>query len=173
MQSEGDGLRVTVTLEDADGSRRLLSQDFSGLPADLLTLEDQIYSRLIAAMEVKPTSEQLARGLLHPTENIEAYQLYLRGRNAMRGQQDDKNVKAAIGFFEEALKLDAGFARAYAGISDGALRLYRTTKDPAWAEKALSSAQQGQRLDEKLLEVRWRSAALIRRPGRRRNRSPS
>ncbi len=166
VQSVGDGLRITVNLEDAEAGQRILSQDFSGLPADLLTLEDQIYSSLIASMDVKPSSEQLARGLSHPTENIEAYQLYLRGRNAMRGQQDDKNVKAAIGFYEEALKHDAGFARAYAGISDSALRLYRTTKDPAWAEKALSSAQQGQRLDEKLLEVRLALGSVYQATGR-------
>ena len=118
-----------------EAGQRVFAQDFSGLPADLLTLEDQIYSRLHFRPGAGPTSEELARALSHPTENIEAYQLYLRGRNAMRGQQDVKNVQAAIGFYEEALKQDAGFARAYAGISDGALLIYRTTKEPSWAER--------------------------------------
>jgi serine/threonine-protein kinase len=166
LRGDSNGLRVTLNLEDVEAGRRLLSQDFSGLAADMLTLEDQMYSRLIASMGVKPSSDALARGLMHPTENIEAYQLYLRGRNAMRGQQDDQNVKASIGFYEQALKLDPAFARAYAGISDSALRLYRTTKDQSWVEKALAAAQQGQRLDEKLLEVRLALGSVYQATGR-------
>ncbi len=166
VQGAADAVRVTVTLDDTDAGRRVWAQDFSGVPADLLTIEDQIYGRLIAALDLEPTSEELARALSHPTENIEAYQLYLRGRNAMRSQQDLKNVQAAIGFYEEALKRDAGFARAYAGISDSALRMYRATKESSWAEKALSSAQQGQRLDEKLLEVHLALGSVYQATGR-------
>ncbi len=166
VQGAVDAVRVTVTLDDTDAGRRVWAQDFSGVQADLLTIEDQIYSRLIAALDLEPTSEQLARALSHPTENIEAYQLYLRGRNAMRTQQDPKSVQAAIGFYEEALKRDAGFARAYAGISDSALRMYRATKETRWAEKALSSAQQGQRLDEKLLEVHLALGSVYQATGR-------
>ncbi len=166
VQGTADSMRVTVTLDDAKAGRRVWAQDFSGVPGDLLTIEDQIYNRLLSALDLEPTSEELARAISHPTENIEAYQLYLRGRNAMRGQQDLKNVQAAIGFYEEALKKDAGFARAYAGISDAALRLYRTTKDSSWAEKALSSAQQAQRLDERLVEVHLALGSVYQATGK-------
>jgi tetratricopeptide (TPR) repeat protein len=121
---------------------------------------------VIGALKLDATSDELARGLSHPTENIDAYQLYLRGRNAMRGQQDLKNVVAAIEFYEQALKKDAGFARAYAGISDSALRMYRASKDSAWAEKALSSAQQGQRLDDRLPEVHLALGSVYQATGR-------
>jgi serine/threonine-protein kinase len=166
VQGTADGMRVTVALDDTNAGSRVWAQDFSGVSGDLLTIEDQIYNRLLSALNLVPTSEELARALSHPTENIEAYQLYLRGRNAMRGQQDLKNVTAAIGFYEEALKKDAGFARAYAGISDSALRLYRTTKESSWAEKALSSAQQAQRLDEKLVEVHLALGSIYQATGK-------
>ena len=45
----------------------------SGLTTDLLTIEDQVYSRLITAMNLTLTNEQAARAVSHPTENLEAY----------------------------------------------------------------------------------------------------
>ena len=73
------------------------AQDFVGHPRDLLTLEDEVYTRLIAALRLKPTSNEQAKALSHPTENIDAYRLDMKGRDAMRQQQDPKNVLAAIG----------------------------------------------------------------------------
>jgi len=51
-----DKLRITLNLEDVAGNRRLWTQEFSGVPQDLLTLEDQIYSGLVQALELKPSS---------------------------------------------------------------------------------------------------------------------
>jgi tetratricopeptide (TPR) repeat protein len=72
----------------------------------------------------------------------------------MRGQQDRRNVEAAIGFYNEALKLDPRFALAFAGLADASLQMYRETNEPLWADKAVYAAQQGQRIDDSLLEVR-------------------
>ena len=166
VQGAGDSLRVTVALDDATSGQRLWAQEFSGLPADILTLEDQIYGRLVSALGVTQTAEEMARGFAHPTENVDAYQLYLRGRNTMRSQQDLKNVETALGLYEQALKADPAFALAYAGISDSALRLYRATKEARWAEKALSSALQAQRLDEQSLEVHLALGSVYQATGR-------
>jgi serine/threonine-protein kinase len=166
VQGSGDNVRVTVALDDAPAGRRIWAQGFEGLTADLLTIEDQIYARLISALGLSLTNEQAARAVLHPTENIEAYRLYLAGRNAMRGQQNIENVKAAIGYFEQALAKDSAFARAYAGISDGALRMYRSTRDSSWVDKALSAAQQARSLDDKLLEARLSLGSIYQATGR-------
>jgi tetratricopeptide (TPR) repeat protein len=166
VQGAGDSLRVTVALDDATSGQRLWAQEFSGLPADILTLEDRIYGRLVSALGVTQTAEEMARGFAHPTENVEAYQLYLRGRNTMRSQQDLKNVETALGLYEQALKADPAFALAYAGISDSALRLYRATKEAQWAEKALASALQAQRLDEQSLEVHLALGSVYQATGR-------
>ena len=161
-----DALRVTMALDDADTGRRLWAQEFSGVTGDLMTMQDQIYGRLLSALSLTQTPEELAAGIMHPTENVDAYQLYLKGRNVMRGQQDLKNVQAAMTLYEDALKQDPRFALAYAGISDSALRLYRTTKDAMWAEKALSSALQAQRLDENSVEVLLALGSVYQATGR-------
>jgi tetratricopeptide (TPR) repeat protein/TolB-like protein len=166
VQGSGDTLRITMALDDATSNRRVWAQDFSGVPADLLTIEDQIYRRLITALDITQTAEEQARTVVRPTENVDAYQLYLKGRNAMRGQQNPKNVQAALDLYEQALKHDPAFALAYAGISDSALRLYRATKEAPWAEKALSSALQAQQLDEQSIEVHLALGSVYQATGR-------
>lgn len=153
IQGSGENLRIVTSLDDVADGRRLWTQEFSGVQQDLLTLEDQIYAKLIEALALKPSPEEAARGGMHPTENIEAYDLYLRGRNVMRGQLNVRNVEPAIGYFESAIKKDPGFALAYTGLADASLRMYREKKDSLWAEKALSASQQARRLDDNLAEV--------------------
>jgi tetratricopeptide (TPR) repeat protein/TolB-like protein/predicted Ser/Thr protein kinase len=153
VQGSADRFRVVVSLQDVNGGRQVWTQEFSGVPQDLLTLEDQIYAQLLGALELQPTDEERARTTAHPTENVEAYDLYLRGRNAMRGWQDLKNVESAIGYYEAAIKQDAGFALAYTGLADASLRLYKERKDSLWAEKAQAAALQAERLNDKLPEV--------------------
>ena len=104
--------------------------------------------------------------MTHPTENIDAYRLYLAGRNAMRGQQKVENVQAALAFFEQALQKDGSFASVYAGISDGSLRMYRSTRDSAWIDKALSAAQQARRLDDKLVEAHLSLGSIYQATGK-------
>ena len=155
VQGAGDRIRITVNLEDVAGSKRLWSREFSGLAQDLLTLEDQIFGELVGALGLQPASEELARSSARPTENFEAYELYLKGRTALRMRADVRNVEAAVRFFERALKIDAAFALAYAGLADASLRMYREKKEGIWVQKALGAAQQGQRLNDTLPEAHF------------------
>ncbi len=155
LQGTRDKIRVVMDLEDVGGGKRLWTQEFSGVPQDLLTLEDQIYGKLVDALELKLNTEEMARGTAHPTENIDAYDLYLKGRAAMRQRQNVKNVEAAIRHFEDALRKDSSFALAYAGLAAASLAMYQEKKDSVWADKALNAAEQGQRLNDNLPEVHF------------------
>jgi len=155
IQSSGDKLRIIAALDDVAGGHRVWTQEFSGVQQDLLTLEDQIYGGVVEALALKPTSEESARATPHPTENFEAYDLYLKGRSAMRGQQDVKNIQTAIGYYEQALKKDANFALAYAGVAEASLVMYHEKKDSFWSQKALAAAQQAERLNDNLPEVHF------------------
>jgi tetratricopeptide (TPR) repeat protein len=155
IQGSGDKLRIVANLDDVAAGRHVWSHEFSGVQQDLLTLEDQIYGGVVEALALKPTNEESARATPHPTENIEAYDLYLKGRSAMRGQQDVKNIQAAISHYEEALKMDPNFALAYAGVADASLVMYHEKKDSFWSQKALAAAQQAERLNDNLPEVHF------------------
>ena len=155
VQGSGDNLRITVNLDNVAENRLIWSQDFTGVSGDLLTIEDQIYSRLVEALEAKPSSAELAAATMHPTESIEAYNLYLKGRNSLNGNPDQSNTQAAIDFFNSALQKDPGFALAYAGLADANLQMYSQKKDKFWSDKALEAAKQAAKLNDKLPEVHF------------------
>ena len=110
----------------------------------MLTLEDQIYAGMVEALKIKPSQEEMARAGAHPTEKVDAYDLYLRGRNAMRSQQDVKALKVAIDFFDQAKQERPRFCAGLFGIADASMLMYHQNKDSFWSQKALAAAQQAQ-----------------------------
>jgi len=166
IQGSGDKLRIVVSLDDVANGRRVWTQEFSGVQQDLLTLEDQIYGGVVEALALKPTSEESARATPHPTENIEAYDLYLKGRGAMRGQQDVKNIQSAIDYYKQAVKKDPAFALAYAGVADASLVMYNEKKDSFWSQKALAAAQQAERLNNNLPEIHFSLGSVYTASGK-------
>jgi len=154
MQSAGDKIDAVLRLSDSSG-KELWTKDFPGLRQDLLTIEEQIYNELVTALELKPSDDELARNALRPTENVAAYELYLKGRDVLRGKRDVKRVQSAVDLYEQAIKKDAGFALAYAGLADASLMMYNLNQDPDWAQKALSAAQHAQTLNDEIPEVHF------------------
>lgn len=155
VQGSGDNLRITVNLENMAENRLVWSQEFPGVTGDLLTIEDQIYGRIVDALEAKPSSAELAATSAHPTENIEAYNLYLRGRNAITGNVDDTTAQTAMNYYNKALEKDPGFALAYAGLADANLEMYTQKKDKFWSDKAIEAAKKAETLNSKLPEVHF------------------
>ncbi|MFY9844106.1 MAG: tetratricopeptide repeat protein [Terriglobales bacterium] len=153
VQGNADQLRVTLSLDDASSGKRVWSQEFSGAPGDVLTLEDQVYSNVATALALKPTDEEQARVGAHPTENAKAYDLYLQGRNTLHNGHSPDAYKQAVGLFEQAIDKDPNFALAYTGLADSSIRMYGETKESIWAQKATLSAQQAERLSNNLPEV--------------------
>jgi serine/threonine protein kinase/tetratricopeptide (TPR) repeat protein len=153
VQGNRDQLRVTLSLDDASSGNRLWSEEFPGVPGDLLTLEDQIYGNVVSALALKPSNEELARSGAHPTENTKAYDLYLQGRNILHNSRLPAEIKQASTLFEQALDKDPNFALAYAGLSDASLRMYGVNKESIWAQKATLAARQAESLSSNLPEV--------------------
>jgi serine/threonine protein kinase/tetratricopeptide (TPR) repeat protein/TolB-like protein len=152
MQDAGDKIDVVLRLSDASG-KQLWTKEFPGVRQDLLTIEDQIYNELSTALDLKPSDEELAHNALRPTENVGAYELYLKGRDILRGKRDVKRVQSAVDLYEQAIKQDAGFVLAYAGLADASLVMYDLNSDPVWSQKALSAAQHAQSLNDDIPEV--------------------
>ncbi len=67
IQGSGEKLRIVASLDDVSSGHRVWTQEFSGVQQDLLTLEDQIYGRLVDALALKPSNEEMARAASHPT----------------------------------------------------------------------------------------------------------
>jgi tetratricopeptide (TPR) repeat protein/TolB-like protein len=162
-----NAIAITVTMDDtANNNQALLHQDFTGVRGDLLTLEDQIFNKLVSTLAIKQTNEEMMRSTARPTENISAYDVYLKGRNLWRSAQNPKDLNAAIDLFNQATKTDPRFALAYAGLADADRRMWDQTKDPVWTQRALGAAQQAQSLNDNLPEVHFTLGSIYTATGR-------
>ncbi|MDE3178715.1 MAG: tetratricopeptide repeat protein [Acidobacteriota bacterium] len=166
VQGGGGKIAAVVNLQDVSTGRLLWAHEFTGVPGDLLTLEDQISQGLIGALNLHLGGAELARETQHPTENVAAYDLYLKGQNAMRGLPGPETVQSAIGMYKEALKQDPGFALAYAGLANASLRMYSETKDRIWVDEATRAAEQAQQLNSTLPKVYMALGNVYRATGK-------
>jgi serine/threonine protein kinase/tetratricopeptide (TPR) repeat protein len=166
IQGTSDKMAVIVNLMDPAAGKKLWAQEFTGAAKDLLTIEDQISSQLVTALDVKASSEEMARAAERPTDNVDAYDLYLRGRQALRGPDAIKSAQSAISFFEQGIKKDPSFALAYTGLADASVRMYLEKKDSFWAQKAVAAAQQAEQLKDNLPEAHFSLGTVYLRTGK-------
>jgi serine/threonine-protein kinase len=165
VQGSANQLRITVKLENVVENKTVWNEEFPGVPGDLLTIEDKIYGKLADALETSVSVADMGAGTAHPTDNVDAYDSYLRGRNAMRGQLSAKSIQSAIDYFNTALRKDPKFALAYTGLADASLRMYDENKDSFWTDKALNAAKQAQGLNDKLPEVHFSLGSIYAQTG--------
>jgi tetratricopeptide (TPR) repeat protein/TolB-like protein len=166
IQGTGDKMSIIVNLEDVADAKKLWSKEFSGNAKDLLTIEDQISAQLVSALSLKPTNEEMARSAERPTENVEAYDLYLRGRQALRGATKPEQIQSSVDYFEGGIKKDSSFALAYTGLADASLAMYNAKKDSLWAEKALGAALRAEQLKDNVPEVHFSLGSVYSRTGK-------
>jgi serine/threonine-protein kinase len=120
VRRAGNRIRVTAQLITAADGSHLWSERYDRQMEDIFDVQDEI-ARAIAN-QLKVT---LGVGPKQATKNLEAYELYLKGRH-LANQRLPVTVHQAIKSFEEAIKLDPEFAQAYSGLADcyGILQVY-------------------------------------------------
>jgi serine/threonine protein kinase/tetratricopeptide (TPR) repeat protein len=167
IQSNGDMMAIVVNLIDAANGKKVWTQEFTGLPKDLLTLEDQIVAGLVTALDVKPSSEEIAAMAERPTNDEEAYARYLRGRRALTSPDVVSVAGSAINYFEAAIRKDPNFALAYIGLADASLAMYDEKKNSFWLEKALVAARKAQQINDNLSEPHFSLGAVYLEAGKK------
>lgn len=115
VRREGDQVRVLAELVSvADGSS-LWRQQYDRTLSGVFALQEEVAQAIAGALRVR-----LAGGtslVKQSTQDVEAYQLYLRGRYAWN-QRTEASLRQAADFFDQAVKRDPEYARAWAGIAD-------------------------------------------------------
>src|SRR2546422_3554241 len=119
VRKAGEQVRITAQLIDAAQDQHLWSERYDRPLTELFALQDEIRQKIVFALKVKLTPEEQERFQRAPTDNLEAYDCYLRGRDAMvrawNEAQREANVQAQQ-MFEQAVALDPHYAGAYAGL---------------------------------------------------------
>jgi len=116
----GDRVRITAQLIDARADKHLWSNKFERNSRDVLALQDELASAIAREIDVQLTPTEQSRLKTAPSVNPQAYDAYLKGRYFFN-RPSDENLKKAIAYFEEAVKLNRKFAPAFSGLSDSYL----------------------------------------------------
>jgi TolB-like protein/DNA-binding winged helix-turn-helix (wHTH) protein/Flp pilus assembly protein TadD len=141
VRKSGDRLRVTAQLIRADTSDHLWSETFDRDLRDVFKVQDEIASAVVTALKIRllPMEPLAAQSELH-TENLEAYNLYLQGRQSYN-QADAAGYQRAVTAFRAATALDSHYAVAYAALALARFWLADPTNDIPGYESALAAAE--------------------------------
>jgi serine/threonine protein kinase/Flp pilus assembly protein TadD len=151
VRRAGNRVRVTVQLADARNGFQLWSERYDRQMEDIFDVQDEI-ARAIAE-KLKLT---LTGGTKRATENLEAFELYLKGRHYWH-QRSPSSLRLAIQCFEQTIKLDPQYALAYAGLADcyGILRFYGWITFESGQPPAHAAVTQAVKLGPSILEVNF------------------
>ncbi|HLE62428.1 MAG TPA: winged helix-turn-helix domain-containing protein, partial [Pyrinomonadaceae bacterium] len=163
INKRGDDLSIQTELIDVARHSQLWGQQYDRKVSDLPSLQQQISQQLATSLRLKLTGEERSRLAKPSTEKPEAYHAYLKGRYFWN-QRNEKGLKEAVEYFEEAIKIDPEYALAHSGLADSYTTLgYFSYLEPADTfPKAKAAAIKAVELDPTLAEphTSWAYARL-------------
>jgi pentatricopeptide repeat protein len=114
---EGNRIRVTAQLIRGATDEHFWSETYDREMLDALALESELAQAITAKVEATVTGQEQQRLVAARPVAPEVYESYLKGRFALDKANDRAAIEGAIGYFEDALRRDPGFAPAYVGLA--------------------------------------------------------
>ena len=156
IQRSGDRLRVSVHLIRVADGVAIWSDRFETRWTDVFAVQDSIAEQVTRALAVTLSGEDRRRVQRRRPASVEAYEAYLKGRYFWN-MRTGEGLTRALGYFQEALELDPGYAQAHAGLADTYAVLGSTAiaalppRDAG--PKAIAAAARALELDPSLAEA--------------------
>ncbi len=163
LTQRGDNLAIRVELIDVKDNNQLWGQTYNRRLADVLAVQAEISRDVTEKLRIRLSGEEQKQLAKRPTENPEAFQLYLQGRFHLIKRTPEAHKKA-IDLFTQAIAKDPNYARAHAGLADAYAYLAFDGGLPPkeTMPKALDATKRALQIDEKLAEAHV-SQGLIKR----------
>ncbi len=133
VQRIDEQIRVNTQLIDATTGDHLWAERFDGNASEVFVFQDHVIRNIVSALAVELSDKERGRLERRLTDNLEAYDYYLRAERRRLYGRDLQRHGAAIALYREAIALDPRFAEAYAGIAKSAFRVWRGDSDQVMA----------------------------------------
>jgi serine/threonine protein kinase/Tfp pilus assembly protein PilF len=161
VQKAENQVRITAQLISVADESLLWSEQYNREFNDLFSIQDEISFAITEKLKVNLLGEESKDLRKRYTENIEAYNLYLKGRHFWNKRTGD-SLEMSIEYFEQATELDPNYALAYAGLADCyiVLPFYSGWLPKEAYQKARSAASKALELDTMLAEAHNSLGAL-------------
>ena len=151
----GNSVSISPELIDAVDNSFIWGARFKRDVADLAAVEEEIARSIAEKLQLKLTGTQELSLAKRPTQNPEAYQLYLKGRYYWN-KRTEEALKKGLQYFNLAIDQDPGYARAYAGVADSyEMLVWNMVLAPREGlPKARAAAMKALEIDDRLAEAR-------------------
>ena len=137
VQKAGNRVRVNVQLIDAASDDHLWAETYDRTLEDVFAVETEVAQKIASSLQAQLTRDERAALTKKPTDNPAAYDAYLKARGLLLGSSYDRvNTERILDLLESAVKLDPGYAEAWAQLSITNSWLYWSGFDPTPARLA-------------------------------------
>ncbi|HEX6625028.1 MAG TPA: winged helix-turn-helix domain-containing protein [Pyrinomonadaceae bacterium] len=154
VQRSGDRVGVMARLLSVGDGRQLWAGQFDAPFTDIFSVQDAISAQVAGSLRPRLTGTEERRLAKHHTANVEAYQLYLRGRYHLL-KNTRSEIQTAISHFRQAVEVDPSYALAYAGLANAYHALAGPGEMPPTEllPQAKAAAQKAVEIDDGLAEA--------------------
>ena len=161
LRRSGARLRINAQLVDTQTDFPLWSERFDREMKDVFEVQDEMARKIAEALRVTLSPEELEALAVKPTENLQAYDLYLRGKRYAR-RQTRQDLEFALQMFENGVAIDPNFALAYAACANACAMFYcNYSRDQVWVERAREASGKAVALRWDLPEVQVSQAWVL------------
>ena len=166
IRKEDHQLRITVQLVNVSDSYHIWSETFDRELTKVFSIQDEVALTIADKLKLTLMREDKTKLVKRPTENLEAYNLYLQGRYFWN-KRTAEEIRKAIDFFNQAIEIDSHYALAYVGLADCYLLLPVYGRFPIREvlPKAKEAVSRALEVDDTLAEAHTSLAAVIESEG--------
>jgi adenylate cyclase len=155
VRKAGNRIRITAQLINARSGYHVWADRFDGLIEDIFDLQNDVAQKITEALKVSLTDSERKSLAKKPTDDLRAYDFYMRGRNYL-SRRGKKNTEAAIRMFETALEIDRDFAGVYAGLGEACAYMFEWYDGgAAWLARAIEMNTEALERDAGSIEARF------------------
>jgi serine/threonine protein kinase/tetratricopeptide (TPR) repeat protein len=122
VRKAGDKLRITVQLVKVDDGYPLWSEKYDRSMEDIFALQDEISLAIVDNLKIELLGKEKQEFIKGQTQNLEAYDSYLKGRYFWN-KRTVEDIKKSVEYFQQAIEKDPAYALAYAGLADSYITL--------------------------------------------------
>src|SRR5262249_58556954 len=116
VRRSADRIRISAQLVEAETGKHLWAERYDRDLQDVFAVQDDVTRTIVSTLAIRLEDEGLAAAKRKPPENMQAYDYWLRGKNCLDLWNRQANFDART-FFQKAIEIDPGYARAYAGLA--------------------------------------------------------
>jgi TolB-like protein len=139
VRKAGERIRINATLIDTRHNEQLWGNQFNGTFEDVFAFQESVSKHITEALKLQLTPRESEAIEARPTQNVEAYELYLKGRHEQYYVTKESYLRA-LDLYEQAAALDPAFARAHISAASVCCVYYREySKNPQWLKRAEAS----------------------------------